>query len=184
MLRGDHWEIWVTIALTAASNRIALNDDFWKRLDKYITFMVVLISNRCSTIEAQSYEVLNRCYEEIRVILERQQFRFEIEAFEIAMFVNHVKGESFKILTDFSLTYLLMRVNMDLKVDSDNIIDKMRFHSIVPFYEPTDLKEFSSHIGNFILVNYVDYDKFHGKDGTKKGSGSSAKISSFLLFST
>ena len=80
LLRSNHYEIWLTIALTAGYYNICLNKEFWKKLEKYISIMFINLSSRDHCSYSETNEVLSRCFEEIQVIVQSKRYFIEFRS--------------------------------------------------------------------------------------------------------
>jgi hypothetical protein len=177
LLRGDHWEVWLTIALVTSSMKIELNEKFWNTLEKFISVNVVLLSNRCLRDEEQSKEILDKSYCEIRKIIMTKNYDLNLDKDEISCFTSQVKGEIFKVINNFGLTYLLVRLNIDQKVviSNDYNLKIINFHSIIPFDTlkeenssrssiKSSLEDSRYYLSNFMLVNSSFLSEFKNKE--------------------
>jgi uncharacterized protein with ParB-like and HNH nuclease domain len=177
LLRYNHWEIWVTVALVAGSNGVNLNKEFWVKLEKYMSVMMVLICSRYASVDIESNEILSRCYKDIRWLMEFKELNLIIQPTEMEFFVERICGEIYTQVTDYCLVYLMMRISLEKKNDVGKFrIENLRLDLICPMVVEQQstwtgndmLIQYASYIGNFILVDAEHFDKFKSKDWLEK----------------
>jgi hypothetical protein len=179
LLRLNHYEIWLTIALIAGYNNVLLNREFWAKLEKYISIMLVNLSSRFHCSYSETNEVLNRCYKDIQWIIEWKEFSVNLDQIEISEFSQYIKGDVYTKLSDYALVYLIMRIGLDKKSELQKIyqnIDKVTIDLICSQDEnlsPIEwinegLPKYSGYLGNLILIDGSSVDKFRNKTWAEK----------------
>lgn len=178
LIRSNHYEVWITMALTAGYHNVLLNKDFWMSLDKYITILMVVLSSRYACSYSESNEVLHRCYKNIKWTLEWKEISLTLEPFEINEFKERIQGDLYTNITEYCIVYLLMRIALGKKSEltkNSQSIEKMAVDLVTPLnFNTSDddsiLSRYAGHIGNLILVDSAHLDKFRNKSWAEKKS--------------
>lgn len=172
LLRGNHWDIWITIALAAiVYSNAELTKSFWVKLERFMSLMVVLISNRLTTVDMQAEELLSRCFDIIRNIIGIKAISYEVDFCDLETIVERLKGDIHMGLSDFAIKYVLLRICLEIKLQKNYTIESTNFDFIYKIGSSNDipmLNPFIGHIGNLMLVYIEDTNLLQNKSWNER----------------